>query len=290
MLQPLVKNRYQSADEVLAELADKRHSSSEKQEESNNVSIVGAWYGKPSVKEPISVSLFITNQLNELIDGILNVRNENVNWTYRVEVTGQFNFTTNKFCIKESLVKSEHWWWKWRKSEIEATLSPNGQYISGFRQDLEESTQFRLERIDYGKLTNMLKAGQWKEADIETRTIMLKISCREQNGSMNSDDINNFPYPALRTIDALWLKYSNGRFGFSVQKRIWNKTRDWKKCGDSFGWRGNNDWKHYSALNFTINAPKGAFPTFWGGEGRKLIFGYNGCWEDFFSRVDACGL
>ena len=290
MLQPLVKNRYQSADEVLAELADKRHSSSEKQEESNNVSIVGAWYGKPSVKEPISVSLFVTNQLNELIDGILNVRNENVNWTYRVEVTGQFNFTTNKFCIKESLVKSEHWWWKWRKSEIEATLSPNGQYISGFRQDLEESTQFRLERIDYGKLTNMLKAGQWKEADIETRTIMLKISCREQNGSMNSDDINNFPYPALSTIDALWLKYSNGRFGFSIQKRIWNETRDWKKCGNSFGWCGNNDWKNYSALNFTLNAPTGAFPTFWGGEGRKLIFGYAGCWEDFFSRVDVCEL
>ncbi len=37
----------------------------------------------------------------------------------------------------------------------------------------------------------------------------------------------------LRTIDQLWVKYSNGRFGFSVQKRIWhsiggNKYADYK--------------------------------------------------------------
>lgn len=111
-----------------------------------------------------------------------------------------------------------------------------------------------------------------------------------KKGRLSSKAIENFPCEHLLTIDQLWLKYSNGRFGFSVQKRIWNETRDWKKCGDSFGWRVNNDWKDYSDLNFTINAPIGAFPTFWGGEGRKLIFGYNGCWEDFFSRVDACEL
>jgi hypothetical protein len=31
----------------------------------------------------------------------------------------------------------------------------------------------------------------------------------------------NFPCTDLRTIDGLWVKYSNGHFGFSVQKEIY---------------------------------------------------------------------
>ncbi|MHC5916683.1 MAG: GUN4 domain-containing protein [Nostoc sp.] len=45
------------------------------------------------------------------------------------------------------------------------------------------------------------------------------------------------------------------------------------KVGDRIGWRINNHWKEYSELLFSINAPCGAFPTFWGGEARKLMFG-----------------
>ncbi|WP_442940679.1 GUN4 domain-containing protein [Nostoc sp.] len=46
------------------------------------------------------------------------------------------------------------------------------------------------------------------------------------------------------------------------------------KVGDRLGWRVNNRWKEYSKLTFSIKAPEGAFPTFWGGERRKLIFGF----------------
>ncbi|CCQ59603.1 GUN4 domain-containing protein, partial [Crocosphaera watsonii] len=32
---------------------------------------------------------------------------------------------------------------------------------------------------------------------------------------------DNFPCEDLRIIDQLWVKYSNGQFGFSVQKQIY---------------------------------------------------------------------
>ncbi|MFM6610153.1 MAG: GUN4 domain-containing protein, partial [Dolichospermum sp.] len=74
--------------------------------------------------------------------------------------------------------------------------------------------------MDYRKLRDLLKAGKWKEADEETLRVMLAVA-REREGWLNVESIDNFPCADLRTIDQLWVKYSDGRFGFSVQKRIY---------------------------------------------------------------------
>jgi eukaryotic-like serine/threonine-protein kinase len=75
--------------------------------------------------------------------------------------------------------------------------------------------------MDYSKLRDLLAAGKWKEADEETLRVMLAVAKREDEGWFNKESIDNFPCADLRTIDQLWVKYSNGRFGFSVQKRIY---------------------------------------------------------------------
>jgi hypothetical protein len=74
----------------------------------------------------------------------------------------------------------------------------------------------------------------------------------------------------------LWVKYSNGRFGFSVQKRIYQGlggTREyngkiWEKFGDKVGWRkrGSWIWLYYEDITFTFDkkAPEGHLPG-WGG-------------------------
>ncbi|MDK2411293.1 GUN4 domain-containing protein [Aphanizomenon sp. PH219] len=66
----------------------------------------------------------------------------------------------------------------------------------------------------------MLAAGEWKEADEETFRVMLVVANREKEGWLNVKSIDSFPCDDLRIIDGLWVKYSNGRFGFSVQKLI----------------------------------------------------------------------
>jgi len=50
---------------------------------------------------------------------------------------------------------------------------------------------------------------------------MFEVAGRTKEESLRTEDIDNFPCEDLRTIDQLWVKYSNGRFGFSVQKRIY---------------------------------------------------------------------
>ncbi len=126
--------------------------------------------------------------------------------------------------------------------------------------------------MDYRQLRDLLAAGKWKEADQETARVMLKVAGREKEGWLDSSSIDNFPCEDLRTIDQLWVKYSNGRFGFSVQKRIYQSlagtragydSKVWEKFGDQVGWRNNNEWVYYNDLTFSEKAPEAHLPV-WG--------------------------
>ncbi|ACC83834.1 hypothetical protein Npun_F5528 [Nostoc punctiforme PCC 73102] len=83
--------------------------------------------------------------------------------------------------------------------------------------------------------------------------------------------MKNFSCQNLRTIDQLWVKYSNGNFGFSVQQTIWesigfaNNVRDysmWWNFGNLVGWRVKDRWLPYERIQFTAQAPKGHLPFF----------------------------
>ena len=75
--------------------------------------------------------------------------------------------------------------------------------------------------IDYSKLRNLLAAQNWEEADKETYEVMIKAVGKNSGDWFTSDELLNFPCQDIRTIDQLWVKYSQGKFGFSVQKEIY---------------------------------------------------------------------
>ncbi|MTJ34213.1 serine/threonine-protein kinase [Dolichospermum sp. UHCC 0260] len=122
--------------------------------------------------------------------------------------------------------------------------------------------------MDYRELRDYLAQGKWKEADAETARVMLAVAKREEEGWLNDEHINNFSCEDLRTIDQLWVKYSDGRFGFSVQKRIYQSlggTRGynsdiWEKFGDKVGWRKGDRWLYYTDITFDKKAPEGHLP------------------------------
>ncbi len=140
--------------------------------------------------------------------------------------------------------------------------------------------------LDYTQLRDLLKAGKWKEADRETLAVMLKVADREIEGKLSSGCMKNFPSTDLHTIDRLWLRYSNERFGFSVQKRTWqNFGNNWQQFGENIGWRVNNRWIDYNQLTFNSNACQGHLPAMW--EGKLSEWGLIGSWLDsLLSRPD----
>ena len=123
--------------------------------------------------------------------------------------------------------------------------------------------------IDYTRLRSRLEARRWKEADQETTAIMLRISGREAEGWLREEDIAKFPCTDLLTIDQLWSKYSKGRFGFTVQKRIWQSLGGTKNADlevyssfcERVGWlQIGSSWLDYSELTFDITATVGHLP------------------------------
>jgi hypothetical protein len=124
--------------------------------------------------------------------------------------------------------------------------------------------------VIFQKLEALLKAKKWRDADLETWELMKKLTKREQEGWLRIEDVKNFPRQELRKMDQLWVKYSNGKFGFSVQKQIWlelggklDGEPDWdtfEKLGDRIGWRKNNEWLSYDSYTFSTNALLGHLP------------------------------
>ncbi|MBD2186037.1 GUN4 domain-containing protein [Planktothrix sp. FACHB-1355] len=149
--------------------------------------------------------------------------------------------------------------------------------------------------MDYTHLRDLLAALKWREADEETRLLMLKTVNREKQRNLNRDSIQKFPCTDLCTIDRLWVKYSNGHFGFSVQKQIWLELGGQvnyyteAQLGDRVGWREMRNWLNYSDLTFSLNAPAGHLP--WLGRlgGWLGAFGvWSGCY--IAQKSAACNL
>ncbi|RCJ36994.1 hypothetical protein A6770_15340 [Nostoc minutum NIES-26] len=151
-------------------------------------------------------------------------------------------------------------------------LLPSLQAGTGFAEIESNSTELILASdvgVDYHKLENLLKAGQWKAADEETTRLMLKIAGREQQGWLDIEDINKFPCTDLRTIDQIWVRCSNGHFGFSVQKRIWQEVGGKRFANINIyitfcqyvGWyKDPEGWLMYEQITFNTKSPEGHLP------------------------------
>jgi hypothetical protein len=153
--------------------------------------------------------------------------------------------------------------------------------------------------MNYTKLRDLLKAEKWEEADQETARVMLAVAKREEEGWLDDENIDNFPCEDLRTIDQLWVKHSDGKFGFSVQKRIYNglggtrvyNQEIWDKFGDEVGWRKRGIWLYWSdtrtfnmlPISWFIDLITGSFVGLTLREGGKGVGG-------LFSRVETCKL
>jgi hypothetical protein len=204
-------------------------------------------------------------------------------------------------------------WERGKRQEVEAQLQRQGQVQPPVRepQSSGDVPLVSAVGVDYTKLRDLLVAKDWKEADLETEKRMLEVAGRESQGWLEVEDVGNFPCQDLGTIDKLWVKYSDGKFGFSVQKQIYQDlggTKDfdyevWESFGDKVGWRKGGSWLDYSDLTFSEGHYMGHLPchghlTYVTSQGSPPgIFSVNNFdllfvadLSDLFSRAETCRL
>ena len=179
-------------------------------------------------------------------------------------------------------LRERHWIDYWEPDGFEQLEKAIAHQYGPFEIIKESTVEVELKSekgVDYTKLRDLLAEGKWKEANQETSKVM-----RLAGGyaSLCYEDMDNFPCEDLRTINQLWLHYSEGKFGFSVQKEIYESLGGTRKYNekvfydfcDRVGWRQKarwtgrkaTVWMDYDELTFNLeHAPKGHLPTqlFW---------------------------
>ena len=173
----------------------------------------------------------------------------------------------------------------------------------------------------YWKLINSLAQYEWQKADALTRDILLKLANRSgksvrkhppladrlfstnhlqeflaptnhvsskseySQSVLDKEAIEKISARDVYTLDRLWVEYSKGRFGFSVQKRIFNEVKQERdKFAEKIGWSNVGligdmfsslpyymfSWIPYNKLKFTLNAPEGHLPV-WAAKDMKIF-------------------
>ena len=124
--------------------------------------------------------------------------------------------------------------------------------LASLWNQIESDTLFS-NRYEY--LFHCLMNDRWKEADQETYEVMCQI-IGKSGGRWNVEDIQNFPCEDLCILNQLWVQFSGGRFGFSVQRDIWvavggkldgqYNEATWSKFADRVEWRKAGKYVIYS--------------------------------------------
>jgi GUN4-like len=159
-------------------------------------------------------------------------------------------------------------------------------------------------QVHLTQLEQLLKLGKWKEANTKTHTIICEILNKINNASfknysdwLSPEDFKNFPCEHLNKIDDFWIKYSNIKFGFSVQKDIYLNAGGKLDCTSQISWeepavkaaskfQSNIGWEDLDNPNIKFNdldnAPKGYLP-YWYKE-----MGRSGGFVGLFCRIETC--
>lgn len=162
------------------------------------------------------------------------------------------NPTTSQITLKELSTDKA---WYVRKAVAENPNTPTEVLIELFkdplrvvREVLAKHLTIRLggynnilENKICNRLDELLTAENWKAANHETRVVISQINRSNPAYSLI----------VLHTIDHLWSKFSNGRFGFSIQRKIYFE------CGGKLddidyvqGKKYDQDWYHGPWMRF----------------------------------------
>ena len=156
-------------------------------------------------------------------------------------------------------------------------LENNLGEVSGYQakiSQLEDDLMLLGDRYRYQDLQKYLRNENWFEADKETIRLILAVTAKEIE-ELTPEDIQHFPCNDIMVIDRLWMKYSDGRFGFSPQLKTYlekggsfattveQNQQLIEAWGEDLGWRKDNRWLPCRELDFSLNAPMGCHPSRW---------------------------
>ncbi len=118
--------------------------------------------------------------------------------------------------------------------------------------------------LDYGPLQRHLLLQEYEPADRLTSEALRQLAGLDavRRGYVYYSEVAAMPAADLEALDRLWLVYSRGRFGFSVQGRLLlSCDGQWERLWPKLGWKANGIWTRYPrSFTWSVEAPEGHLP------------------------------
>ncbi|KAK4433788.1 Tetrapyrrole-binding protein, chloroplastic [Sesamum alatum] len=151
-------------------------------------------------------------------------------------------------------------------------LKPTTTTAAGAAPSLSHSTAFAVssttfstssnpstsQNVSFEVLRQHLSSKNFREADEETRRLLIVLAgeAAQKRGYVFFSEVKFISEDDLKTIDGLWREHSDNKFGYSVQKRIWNKVKkDFTKFFIKVGWMKKLESSEVEQYNYR------SFPT-----------------------------
>lgn len=112
--------------------------------------------------------------------------------------------------------------------------------------------------VSFDALQQHLSSKNFREADEETRRLLLVLAgeAAQKRGYVFFSEVQFIQKSDLKAIDQLWKQYSDNKFGYSVQKKIWEKMdRDFTKFFIKVRWMKKLEFSEVEQYNYR------SFPT-----------------------------
>ncbi|MEL4895536.1 GUN4 domain-containing protein [Crocosphaera sp. Alani8] len=125
----------------------------------------------------------------------------------------------------------------------------------------------------YLEVKELLEKQMWKQANTEISEIALSVAGRSNEGWFDANSIKEFPCSDLYYIDQLMMKHSQGRFGLTAQREVYQELEQqglqkneneeiiFQHFAEAVGWIKDGEFIAYPDLFFNLDqAPKGHLP------------------------------
>ena len=227
-------------------------------------------------REFLPKGTIISSELGEILDKLLQ-NNLNQRYSFAVEVLQDINAALNIFNLnyispKSLIVPTIN------NSDNLANLDflsiPDfhalpTKIVTNSQENLSLSMTLNLEinlissmGVDYTKLRDYLSIKKWKEADQETWALLCQSLSMTVGSQLEISQIDQLPCEDLQIVDRLWMQYSQGRFGFSIQKQIYESVKgDYVRFCDRINWPTYNSTTTSGQFKFSYKSPPGHLPS-----------------------------
>uniref|UniRef100_A0A7S2XER2 GUN4-like domain-containing protein n=1 Tax=Lotharella oceanica TaxID=641309 RepID=A0A7S2XER2_9EUKA len=127
-------------------------------------------------------------------------------------------------------------------AEAEAALEPGAYRPPAVPEGMPTLDEVVLESevgIDYSPLREMLKKGEFRNADDWTRATLIDIAGEkaQERGWVYFAEVPRLPYKDVKSLDDLWRSGSGGKFGYSRQREIYARNgKDLMKMYEAMDW------------------------------------------------------